>query len=61
MESTAEDPGMKSTVPEELKRERYELLRRLEGWLETPMLALAFVWLVLLILARDNWLRSVMR
>ncbi|PXX90322.1 potassium channel protein [Marinobacter vulgaris] len=41
---------MKSTVPEELKRERYELLRRLEGWLETPMLALAFVWLVLLIL-----------
>ncbi|WP_199491010.1 ion transporter [Marinobacter vulgaris] len=50
MESTAEDPGMKSTVPEELKRERYELLRRLEGWLETPMLALAFVWLVLLIL-----------
>ncbi|MDX1552003.1 MAG: ion transporter [Marinobacter sp.] len=38
-----------STDVEELKRERYELLQRLEGWLETPMLALAFVWLVLLI------------
>jgi voltage-gated potassium channel len=32
-----------------LKRERYELLQRLEGWLETPMLVLAFVWLVLLV------------
>ncbi|MFO7733346.1 MAG: ion transporter [Candidatus Aminicenantes bacterium] len=32
-----------------LKRERYELLQRLEDWLETPMLVLAFVWLVLLI------------
>lgn len=38
-----------STDVEELKRERYELLQRLEGWLETPMLVLAFVWLVLLI------------
>ena len=34
----------------ELKRERYELLRRVEDWLETPMLVLAFVWLLLLIL-----------
>ncbi len=34
---------------EELKRERYELLQRLDGWLETPMLVLAFVWLVLLV------------
>lgn len=32
-----------------LERERYELLRRLEDWLETPMLVLAFVWLALLI------------
>ncbi|MBL3559078.1 MULTISPECIES: ion transporter [Marinobacter] len=38
------------TDVEELKRERYELLQRLEGWLETPMLVLAFVWLVLLII-----------
>ncbi len=34
---------------EELERERYELLQRLEDWLETPMLVLAFVWLALLI------------
>lgn len=32
-----------------LERERYELLRRLEDWLETPMLLLAFVWLALLV------------
>ena len=34
---------------EELERERYELLQRLEDWLETPMLVLAFVWLALLV------------
>lgn len=36
-------------VEEALKKERYELLRRLEDSLETPMLALAFVWLALLV------------
>lgn len=35
---------------EVLERERFELLERLEGWLETPMLVLAFVWLILLVL-----------
>ncbi|MFO8149207.1 MAG: ion transporter [Trueperaceae bacterium] len=44
-----ESPDAKDTDAEELKRERYELLHRIEGWLETPMLVLAFVWLVLLI------------
>ncbi len=39
-----QDPG-----EEALARERYELLQRLEDWLETPMLILAFVWLALLI------------
>lgn len=34
---------------EALRGERYELLQRLEDWLETPMLVLAFVWLGLLI------------
>lgn len=34
---------------EALNRERYELLQRLEDWLETPMLILAFVWLALLV------------
>jgi len=41
----------KTQNPEEaaLERERYQLLRRLEHWLETPMLILAFVWLGLLV------------
>ncbi len=39
------------TLPgrEELDRERYELLQRLEDVLETPMVLLAFVWLALLV------------
>ena len=38
-------------VPDEkaLERERDELLQRLEDWLETPMLVLAFIWLALLV------------
>ena len=32
-----------------LERERYELIQRLEDWLETPMLVLAFIWLALLV------------
>lgn len=35
--------------PEALARERYELLQRLEDWMETPMLVLAFAWLALLV------------
>jgi voltage-gated potassium channel len=38
------------TEAEVLERDRYELLQRLEDWLEGPMLVLAFVWLVLLVL-----------
>lgn len=34
---------------EALEQERFELLERIERWLETPMLVLAFVWLALLI------------
>ena len=34
---------------EALEHERNELLQRLEDWLETPMLVLAFAWLALLI------------
>jgi voltage-gated potassium channel len=48
-EDTNDNPDSESTDAEELKRERYELLQRLEGWLETPMLVLAFVWLVVLV------------
>lgn len=36
-------------IEEALKKERYELLRRLEDSLEAPMLVLAFVWLALLV------------
>lgn len=49
-EVTGESPDANSMAPDALKQERYELLHRLEGWLETPMLVLALVWLVLLIL-----------
>jgi voltage-gated potassium channel len=38
-----------ASIEEALKKERYELLQRLEDSLETPMLALAFVWLALLV------------
>lgn len=50
MSDPNETPDPKAADEEVLRRERYELLHRLEGWLETPMLALAFVWLVLLVL-----------
>lgn len=47
--NTSENPDNKSSDVEALDRERYALLQRLEDWLETPMLVLAFVWLALLI------------
>ncbi|MGJ7458923.1 ion transporter [Halomonas sp. RA08-2] len=45
----SENSDEKTADEEELERERYQLLQRLEGWLETPMLVLAFVWLALLV------------
>ena len=44
-------PKQDPKTPDEkaLERERYELLQRLEDWLEAPMLVLAFVWLALLV------------
>ena len=33
----------------QLRHERYELLQRLNDWLDTPMLVLGFVWLALLV------------
>ena len=42
-------PGNPGTGAEDLEKERDELLRRLEDWLETPMVILAFVWLALLV------------
>ena len=38
-----------SPTQEALDRERYELLQRLNDWLEPPMLLLAFAWLALLV------------
>ncbi|WP_341936837.1 potassium channel family protein [Marinimicrobium sp. C2-29] len=49
-EGTNETPEQQHEDEETLRRERHELLQRLEGWLEAPMLVLAFVWLVLLVL-----------
>ncbi|HUF90527.1 MAG TPA: potassium channel family protein [Gemmatimonadota bacterium] len=43
------DPRRATELPEELERERYELLQRIEAGLETPMVGLAFVWLALLV------------
>lgn len=43
-------PDSHPPAKEDLDRERYELLHRLEAGLETPMLVLAFVWLGLLVL-----------
>lgn len=42
-------PGTTPDEKEALEKERFEILERLEHWLETPMLVLAFVWLALLI------------
>ena len=48
-ENTGEKQDAAAPGEEALKNERYELLRRLEDSLETPMLVLAFVWLALLV------------
>lgn len=47
--SPSDNSDPQTTEVTALERERYELLQRLEDWLETPMLVLAFVWLALLI------------
>ena len=46
----SQKPDDKTTDDQALERERYELLKGLTDWLETPMLLLAFVWLALLVL-----------
>ena len=46
--SGGEKPGTTPDDREALEQERFEVLERLENWLETPMLVLAFVWLALL-------------
>jgi len=46
---TRRTPEEEIPSQEALDKERYELLQRIEGWLETPMLILAFVWLALLV------------
>lgn len=42
-------PDRDDTVPDVLESELVELLHQVEDWLETPMVVLAFVWLVLTI------------
>ncbi|SOD22976.1 voltage-gated potassium channel [Nitrosomonas ureae] len=48
--STNKNTDAHATESEIVVRKRFEVLQRLENWLETPMLVLAFVWLALLIL-----------
>ncbi|MDX9840564.1 MAG: ion transporter [Desulfobulbus sp.] len=48
-ENTGKKQDTAAPIEEALKNERYELLRRLEDSLETPMLVLAFLWLALLV------------
>ena len=47
--SSGEKPASSADHRTALEKERFEVLERLEHWLETPMLVLAFVWLALLI------------
>jgi voltage-gated potassium channel len=47
--SSQEKQDEAASVKEALKKERYELLKRVEDSLEIPMLVLAFVWLALLV------------
>lgn len=47
--SNSETPDKAASAEEAVKKERYQLLQRLEDLLETPMLVLAFLWLALLI------------
>ncbi len=52
---------MNTSSDHALQNERSELLQRIEGWLEIPMLILGFVWLVLLgieLLWGDVWARN---
>lgn len=48
--STDTDHDDERREADALRGERAELLRRLEDWLETPMMVLAFVWLALLVI-----------
>jgi voltage-gated potassium channel len=44
-----DEPDASTSRRDALVQERAQLLQRLEDWLETPMLVLAFVWLALLV------------
>jgi voltage-gated potassium channel len=41
---------LESPAPEAIERERFEVLRQLEDWMEVPLLLLGFAWLALLAL-----------
>lgn len=45
----AKDKPQEGAVKQELEKERYELLNRLQDALELPMVVLGFIWLVLLV------------
>lgn len=39
---------LESAAPEAIERERFEVLRQLEDWMEVPLLVLGFAWMALL-------------
>lgn len=41
---------VKTPSPKAIERERFEVLRQLEDWLEVPLLLLGFAWLALLVI-----------
>jgi len=45
---------------QQLDHERFELLERLERWLDTPMLVLGLVWLALLVLESTRGLGAAL-
>jgi voltage-gated potassium channel len=64
-ESTAGDnldraDGAAEEVRARLEDERWEVLARLEAWLETPMLVLGFLWLALLVVELTRGLTPVL-
>ncbi|GHA78931.1 potassium channel family protein [Pontibacter akesuensis] len=56
-----EEDLQKKEVKEQLEKERYELLGRLQDSLELPMVVLGFVWLVLLVVELLWGLGSVLQ
>jgi voltage-gated potassium channel len=49
MAMQSQEPVLEPAITETTERERSEILRQLERWLEVPMIVLGLIWLVLLV------------